>query len=117
MTTASRRAASPAPRRVLAIKRTDGEPLTRADIQFDLLQAIFANNQAVFTDPHTPPNSDSPPPKITFKDLYIKSIYNSPKATKALKDKMKELPAFSLDFAMLSLLVNVGRVNTTMSCM
>ncbi|PPQ70750.1 hypothetical protein CVT24_000861 [Panaeolus cyanescens] len=112
MAAASRRA-SPTPRRVLAIKRADGEPLTRADIQFDLLQDIFSDTQEVFTDPYASPSDGTR--KISFRDLYIKAILHSPKATKALKDKMAESSVFALDFAMLSLLVNVGRVNTTMS--
>ncbi|KAF9056372.1 hypothetical protein BJ165DRAFT_1432892 [Panaeolus papilionaceus] len=114
MAAASRRA-SPTPRRVLAIKRADGEPLTRADIQFDLLQDIFNDTHEVFTDPYVSSSGDAAGKKICFRDLYTKAILHSPKATKALKDKMAESPVFALDFAMLSLLVNVGRVNTTMS--
>ena len=111
---ASRRP-SPASRRVLALKRADGEPLTRADVQYDFLHAIFCDTHNVFTDPYST-NAAQPSDKLCFRDLYIKSIFQSPKATKALKDKMTESPFFSLDFAMLSLLVNVGRINTTMSC-
>ncbi|TFK40964.1 hypothetical protein BDQ12DRAFT_600597 [Crucibulum laeve] len=108
---ASRRQ-SPASRRTLAIKRADGEPLTRADIQYDFLYAVFHDNHCVFTDPYSP-GGDAP--KICFRDLYIKSLLNSSKATKALKEKMNVSPTFSEDFAMLALLVNVGRINTTMS--
>ncbi|KAF8167905.1 hypothetical protein B0H34DRAFT_683618 [Crassisporium funariophilum] len=108
------RRASPTPRRVVALKRVDGEPLTRADVQYDLLEAIFADTHQVFSDPYHAGDAE-PLGKLTFRDLYIKSILYSPKATKALKDKMSESPIFALDFAMLSLLVNVGRVNTTMS--
>ncbi|KAF4622980.1 hypothetical protein D9613_001979 [Agrocybe pediades] len=103
--------AAPIPRRNVAIKVGDGEPLTRVDIQYDVLRYIFNDSNEVFTDPFTPEDS----PKITFKDLYIKSILSAPKATKALKDKMNESPEFAEDYAMLSLLVNVGRINTTMS--
>ena len=108
---ASRRP-SPTPRRVVALKRADGEPLTRTDVQYDFLHAIFGDSHSVFTDPYAAQPSD----KLCFRDLYIKAISHSPKATKALKDKMTESSVFSLDFAMLSLLVNVGRINTTMSC-
>lgn len=109
----SRRASPSAQRRTTALKRTDGEPLTRFDIQYDVLHHIFHDVQAVFTDPY--PSGDAAA-KITFRDLYIRTILHSPKATKALKDKMTESAAFAEDFAMLALLVNVGRVNTTMSC-
>jgi len=104
--------AAPVPRRLVAIKHGDGEPLTRADIQYDVLHAIFADTHEVFTNPFASKDA----PKMSFKDLYIKSILHSPKATKALKDKMNESEEFSEDYAMLSLLVNVGRINTTMSC-
>ncbi|KAH0590497.1 hypothetical protein H2248_000644 [Termitomyces sp. 'cryptogamus'] len=108
----SRRPSPSTQKRITALKRADGEPLTRFDIQYDVLHYIFHDVQAVFTDPY--PSGDSAP-KITFRDLYIKTILHSPKATKALKDKMAESETFGEDFAMLALLVNVGRVNTTMS--
>jgi len=111
------RRTSPAPtaqRRAVPIKHADGEPLTRADIQYDFLNSVFSNSLAVFTNPYAP--AKDPDDKITFKELYINAILNSPKATKVLKDKMNELPMFAVDFSMLALLVNVGRVNTTMSC-
>ena len=101
-------------KKAIAIKRTDGEPLTRADIQYDVLHHIFHDKHEVFTDPY--PSPDTPPAKLCFRDLYVKTILNSPKATKALKDKMTDSSAFAEDFGMLALLVNVGRVNTTMSC-
>ena len=110
----SSRRSSPSPqKRTIALKRADGEPLTRFDIQYDVLHHIFHDVQSVFTDPYSSGDSAS---KVTFRDLYIKTILHSPKATKALKDKMTESEIFAEDFAMLALLVNVGRVNTTMSC-
>ncbi|RDB28397.1 Ino eighty subunit 1 [Hypsizygus marmoreus] len=111
----SRRPSPAAPqRRTIALKRADGEPLTRADIQYDVLDNIFHDTHNVFTDPY-PSTSDTPAAKICFRDLYFTTIKHSPKATKALKDKMADLPKFADDFSMLALLVNVGRVNTTMS--
>ena len=110
------------PRKVVPIKHPDGHPLTRADLQFDFLDAVFSDSQAVFTNPYAPSlgsddDSDSiSRTKITFRELYINAILRSPKATKVLKDKMSESTMFAVDFAMLALLVNVGRVNTTMSC-
>ncbi|KAF8078411.1 hypothetical protein FPV67DRAFT_1465168 [Lyophyllum atratum] len=110
----SRRPSPSAPqKRTVALKRVDGEPLTRVDIQYDVLHHIFHDTHEVFTDPY--PSGDTPAPKITFRDLYLKTILHSPKATKALKDKMADSNMFAEDFAMLALLVNVGRVNTTMS--
>ncbi|KAJ7597245.1 hypothetical protein C8J56DRAFT_313447 [Mycena floridula] len=91
------------------IKKSDGEPLTRKDVQYDLLHHIFNDDRRAFTDPTTGE-------KVTFKHLYIQNnIMTSPKSSKALKDKMREAPDFAVDFGAISLLVNVGRVNTTMS--
>lgn len=53
---------------------------------------------------------------IRNSNLYVNAIMNSPKASKLLKDKMSDTPEFATHFAMLSLLTNVGRINTTMSC-
>lgn len=111
----SRRTSPSTPsRRTIALKRADGEPLTRADIQYDVLYNIFHDTHDVFTDPY--PSDAGPSPKISFRSLYLKYILHSPKATKALKDKMLDSQTFAEDFGMLALLVNVGRVNTTMSC-
>lgn len=114
MAATSRRPSPSTPsKRTIALKRTDGEPLTRADIQYDVLYNIFHDTHDVFTDPYP---DVQPAPKICFRNLYLKYILHSPKATKALKDKMLDSQAFAEDFGMLALLVNVGRVNTTMSC-
>lgn len=99
-----------------AIKHADGEPLTRLDLQFDLLHHIFYDEHQVFTDPNTTLDGRPPGSKVTFRDLYVNYIVHSPKATKVLKEKMADLPDFATDFAMLALLTNVGRINTTMSC-
>lgn len=112
---ASRRQ-SPTPKRQTALKRADGEPLNRVDIQYDVLHAIFTDPTCAFTSPY-PSTADGAAhdAKVSFHDLYIQTIMNSPKATKVLKDKMVESTEFAEDFAMLALLVNVGRINTTMS--
>lgn len=86
--------------------------LSRQDIQFDLLDAIFSDQTKVFTD-QTPGSASN---KITFGELYINALYQSQKCSKVLKDKMKETPAFALELAKISLLANVGRINTTMAC-
>ncbi|EKM83703.1 hypothetical protein AGABI1DRAFT_32817 [Agaricus bisporus var. burnettii JB137-S8] len=101
-------------RRLVPIKRGEGEPLTRADLQYDFLHRVFSDRQPVFSDPW--PNSiDSIAPKLTFHELYIKALLNSTKTTKAFRDKLIESDTFAEDFAMIALLVNVGRINTTMS--
>ncbi|KAF9454898.1 hypothetical protein P691DRAFT_780266 [Macrolepiota fuliginosa MF-IS2] len=106
---------SPTPtRRVIPIKRVEGEPLTRSDLQYDVLHTIFSDTHAVFTNPW--PNPEDPAStKLTFRNLYIKTLLNSTKATKAFRDKLAESDIFAEDFSMIALLVNVGRINTTMS--
>ncbi|KAJ7655081.1 hypothetical protein DFH06DRAFT_1413520, partial [Mycena polygramma] len=94
--------------RSACIEHADGEPLNRADIQFDLLSHIFADENQVFSDPQ------SGHAKLSFRDLYVNSILRSPKAKSVLKDKLA-LPTFATDFAMLALLTNVGRIAPTMS--
>ncbi|KAK7064452.1 Ino eighty subunit 1 [Favolaschia claudopus] len=95
-------------RKALPIKRNDAEPLTREDVQYDLLYHIFADKHSVFHSPI--------PGKIcTFRDLYIHALYNSNKCSKVLKDKMVDTPAFGVELAKIALLTNVGRINTTMA--
>lgn len=95
----------------MPIKRNDAEALTREDVQYDLLRYIFSDLKPVFT-PQTPGSSS----KVTFSDLYVNALYNSSKCSKVLKEKMVETPAFAIELAKISLLTNVGRINTTMAC-
>ncbi|KAI0724393.1 hypothetical protein C8T65DRAFT_626341 [Cerioporus squamosus] len=97
-------------RKTLPIKRTDAEPLTREDLQYDLLYYIFTDRTKCFIDYLAPDQ-----PVVNFCDLYVNALYNSPKCSKVLKDKMVETPAFAIEFAKIALLTNVGRINTTMA--
>ena len=102
-------------RKALPIKRNDAEPLTREDVQYDLLYHIFSDARTVFTNPikNTPGET---PAKLHFCDLYVNALYKSSKCSKVLKDKMVETPMFAVELAKISLLTNVGRINTTMAC-
>ncbi|KAI0824182.1 hypothetical protein BC628DRAFT_1323409 [Trametes gibbosa] len=97
-------------RKTLPIKRGDAEPLTREDLQYDLLYYIFTDSTKAFVDNLAPHR-----PVVNFCDLYVNALYNSPKCSKVLKDKMVETPAFAIEFAKIALLTNVGRINTTMA--
>ncbi|EPT04174.1 hypothetical protein FOMPIDRAFT_97068 [Fomitopsis schrenkii] len=108
-------AAQTTSRKALAVKHLDGEPLTRADLQHDLLNHIFANNQVVFTDPYRTIHGDPPRTLVTFRDLYINCLLHSPRCSKASREKIMESPDFGDEFAKMSLLSNVGRINTTMA--
>ncbi len=100
-------------RKTLAIKRGDSEILTRNDVQYAFLYHVFSDKTLAFTD-ETP---GKPPTKVNFCDLYVHALYNSAKCSKVMRDKMLETPAFAVEFAKISLLTNVGRINTTMACM
>lgn len=52
----------------------------------------------------------------SFAELYLDCIANSQKSTKNLKDKMVESQIFSVNYGKISLLINVGRINTTIAC-
>ncbi|TRM61468.1 hypothetical protein BD626DRAFT_501121 [Schizophyllum amplum] len=93
--------------RGIALKHTDGQPLTRQDIQYELLAAIFADENRAFTDPASGA-------KMSFRDVYVSAIRNSPKASPALKNKMAQSQDYATDFGMLALLTNVGRLSATM---
>lgn len=98
-------------RKAQPIKRVDSEPLWRKDIQYDFLYYIFSDRTRAFVDRQAPDR-----PVVNFCDLYVNALYNSSKCSKVLKDKMVETPAFAIEFAKISLLTNVGRINTTMAC-
>ena len=111
-------------RKAFAIKHREAEPLTRRDLQYDLLHHIFSAQERVFTDPSPWSSLSSSSSKderrggttVTFRDLYVHALMDSPRCSKALREKMQETPEFATDFAKMSLLANVGRVNTTMTC-
>ncbi|KAI0004087.1 hypothetical protein BJV74DRAFT_763948, partial [Russula compacta] len=101
-------------RKAFAIKHQEAEPLTRRDLQYDFLHHIFSAQERVFTDP-TLSSSKEDVGMATFRDLYVHALMSSPRCSKALREKMQETPEFATDFAKMSLLANVGRVNTTMT--
>ena len=92
------------------LKKDDGIPLWRKDIQFDFLKLVFEDDKRVFTK-----QSDSTSGH-TFADIYLDAMAKSSKCSKILKDKLlTERPA-AINMAMVCLLVNVGRMNTTLNC-
>lgn len=92
------------------LKKDDGVPLWRKDIQFDFLQYVFHDDKAVFH------KASDGTPGHTFADIYLDAMAKSSKCSKILKDKLlTERPA-ALNMAMVCLLVNVGRMNTTLNC-
>lgn len=93
------------------LKKPDGEPLWRIDIQYDFLRAIFDNGMLEFTNSWEPHK-----PKQTFADLYIDTMSRSSKTSKVLRDKLLTDREAAKNMAMVCLLVNIGRMNTTLNC-
>ncbi|KZT44581.1 hypothetical protein SISSUDRAFT_1056913 [Sistotremastrum suecicum HHB10207 ss-3] len=98
-------------RKHMPIKKADGEPFTRHDIQYDFLHAIFSDTTKVFTE--LKGHGLGSNPKLSFGEVYINALIRSSKCSKGLRDKMFENREFAHDFAKLALLANVGRVNST----
>lgn len=93
------------------LKKEDGEPLWRVDIQYDFLKAVFDDERAVFTNSWEPHK-----PKQNFADLYIDTMSRSSKTSKVLRDKLLSDREAAKNMAMVCLLVNIGRMNTTLNC-
>jgi Ino eighty subunit 1 len=94
------------------LKKDDGIPLWRKDIQYDFLRHVFEDPNRVFHKFSDGPGGDT----YTFADIYLDAMANSSKCSKILKDKLlTERPA-AINMAMVCLLVNVGRMNTTLNC-
>lgn len=96
--------------RLRFLKKDDGEPLWRVDIQYLFLKYVFEDENKVFTMP-----SDGSPGH-TFADIYIDTMAKSSKCSQILKEKLLTDRIGAVDMAMICLLVNVGRMNTTLNC-
>lgn len=100
-----------------SLKKNDAEPLTREDIQYDLLHCIFNDSQECWNDQsYLYTISGAPPKKVTFRELYINAIFHSSKLSGTLRERMQVNESFASEFAKIALLVNIGRINTTMAC-
>lgn len=92
------------------LKKADGIPLWRVDIQYEFLQAVFKDRDPVFTNVYTGEKGHS------FADIYVDAMARSSKTSKILRDKLMTERENALNMAMVCLLVNVGRMNTTLNC-
>lgn len=102
-----------------ALKPPDGGALFRRDLQWDVLENIFNSVTYRFTPPQYPDEWTALFPQDrtwSFAELFLDCIANSSKANKNLKDKMNESTGFAVNFSKLCLLINVGRINTTLAC-
>ncbi|BDD56462.1 hypothetical protein MPDQ_006405 [Monascus purpureus] len=91
------------------LKKEDGIPLWRKDIQFEFLKLVFEDQTPVFTR-----YSDGAR-NVVFADIYLDAMARSSKTSKVLKDKLQSDRQAAIGMAMVCLLVNVGRMNTTLN--
>ena len=92
------------------LKKEDGVPFWRKDIQYDFLKALFDDNRRVFTR-----YSDGQR-NVCFSDIYLDAMAGSSRTSKVLKEKLQNDRLAAVDMAMVCLLVNIGRLNTTVNC-
>ena len=92
------------------LKKDDGIPLWRKDIQYSFLRAVFEDETKAFT------LDVDGSKEHTFADIYINAMARSSKTSKVLKEKLLSDRQSAMNMAMICLLVNVGRMNTTLNC-
>lgn len=99
------------------LKKSDGEPFWRKDIQYDFLKALFDNDQKVFTN--TFPDAGivgiTNEPKYSFSELYVRTLAESGKCSKILKERLLKDVEMGVSVGKVCLLVNSGRMNTTIN--
>ncbi|KAK0952133.1 hypothetical protein LTR91_024581 [Friedmanniomyces endolithicus] len=91
------------------LKKEDGIPLWRKDIQYDFLHLVFYDPTRCFTK-----YSDGSK-GWTFAESYIDAMAKSSKCSKILREKLLPDTEGAISMAMVCLLVNVGRMNTTLN--
>jgi Ino eighty subunit 1 len=91
------------------IKKADGTPLWRKEIQYQFLHTVIADTQPVFT------RLSDGKKDCTFADIYVDCMARSSKTSKILKDRLQIDQQAAHNMAMICLLVNVGRMNTTLN--
>ncbi|KAG7838505.1 hypothetical protein KL943_000581 [Ogataea angusta] len=116
------------------LKKADGEPYWRKDIRFVFLMRLFFNNRRIFTNPFKKSGEHFDWPEhfkyyrdesgtehfndgssLTFFELYLVTLMKSSKVSKVLKDRLSHDLSYALNFSVISILVNIGRLNTTVN--
>lgn len=92
------------------LKKEDGIPLWRKDIQLRFLECVFEDDTPVFTKAYDGTTGH------TFADIYVDAMARSSKTSKILKEKLLADRGAAMHMAKVCLLVNVGRMNTTLNC-
>ncbi|QPG73221.1 hypothetical protein FOA43_000528 [Brettanomyces nanus] len=116
------------------LKKDDGEPYWRHEIQFEFLMRLFFNNKRAFKNPYYEAGVSYQWPDhfkwarnddgsvcqndgkmLTFFELYLITLLKSSKISKILKDRLLLDINYALNFCVICLLVNIGRLNTTVN--
>ena len=92
------------------LKKEDGIPLWRKDIQFSFLRAVFEDQTPAFT------NIETKETGLSFAQIYVNAMAKSNKTSRILREKLHADMEAATNMAMVCLLVNVGRMNTTLNC-
>ncbi|OAP55163.1 hypothetical protein AYL99_10863 [Fonsecaea erecta] len=95
--------------KVRHIKKPDGTPLWRKEIQYEFLRIVIEDTKPVFT------RVSDGKPDCFFSDIYVDCMARSSKTSKILKDRLQVDRQAAHNMAMICLLVNVGRMNTTLN--
>ncbi|GAA5855640.1 hypothetical protein JCM8547_001628 [Rhodosporidiobolus lusitaniae] len=98
-----------------AIKKLDSEPLLRYDIQWQVLEEIFTDRTFRFTAPVDQNSAPAAPIYLNFDQLFLEAVLSSMKTTQNIRNKLIANPQFAINYCKLCLLVNVGRINTTLA--
>lgn len=122
------------------LKKPDGEFFTRRDLQFHFLTRLLTDDRPLFTNLFKEVYAKSVVPlpttegktvdvtdasydartfvfndKLTFSQLYILTLASSTKCSKVLRDKLLLDHQAAFSTCILALLVNFGRLNTTIN--
>lgn len=95
--------------KVRHIKKPDGTPLWRKEIQYEFLRGVIEDTTPVFT------RISDGKKDCNFADIYIDCMARSSKTSKILKERLQVDRQAAQNMAMICLLVNVGRMNTTLN--
>ncbi|SCU78158.1 LAFA_0A05226g1_1 [Lachancea sp. 'fantastica'] len=118
------------------LKKADGEYFTRQEIQYEFLHELCSDKRPLFTNWYQDSFSISATEsqeslnvtddayvarkfikndKLTFSEYYLLTIASSTKCSKILRDKLLFDRNVAFSTCALSLLVNTGRLNTTIN--
>lgn len=122
------------------LKKPDGEFFTRKDLQFHFLNQLLIDKRQIFTNIYKDVYAKSVVPlpsvegkvlnvtdadydartfifndKLTFSQIYLLTLASSTKCSKVLRDKLLLDHQVAFSTCILGLLVNIGRLNTTIN--